>query len=137
VARWPETSGYEYWITEDSFSHDLQYDAAIPMLKRLVQKAKDHGLTFGVKLSNTLGSRNTLGMLPGDEMYMSGRALFPLTINLASLLSEEFNGKLPISYAGGASQLNVKDIFAIGIRPITLATDLLKPGGYLRMKEMA
>lgn len=130
--------GYEYLeLSEDSFSHDLQYDAAIPMLKRLVQKAKDHGLTFGVKLSNTLGSRNTLGMLPGDEMYMSGRALFPLTINLASLLSEEFNGKLPISYAGGASQLNVKDIFAIGIRPITLATDLLKPGGYLRMKEMA
>jgi hypothetical protein len=31
-------------------------------------------------------------------MYMSGRALFPLSINVAALLSRAFDGKLPISY---------------------------------------
>ncbi|OQX71026.1 MAG: hypothetical protein B6D62_02935 [Candidatus Cloacimonas sp. 4484_275] len=80
---------------------------------------------------------NDKGKLPTDEMYMSGRALFPLTINLADKLNKEFDGKLPISYAGGASYFNVKDIFQCGIRPITIATDLLKPGGYVRLKQMA
>jgi len=130
--------GYDYIkLSEDSFTHDLQYPDAIEMLKRLIHTAQKNNCRFGVKLSNTLGSRNTPGILPGDEMYMSGRALFPLTINLAAMLSEEFDGQLPISYSGGASQLNIKDIFETGIRPITVATDLLKPGGYLRMKEMA
>lgn len=47
--------------------------------------------------------------------------------------SRAFDGKLPISYSGGASQLTIRDIFDTGIRPITMATDLLKPGGYLRL----
>ncbi|MFP1462357.1 hypothetical protein ACLB1E_12190 [Escherichia coli] len=64
---------------------------------------------------------------------MSGRALFPLSINVAAVLSRAFDGKLPISYSGGASQLTIRDIFDTGIRPITMATDLLKPGGYLRL----
>ncbi|PIE36205.1 putative selenate reductase subunit YgfK [candidate division KSB3 bacterium] len=129
---------YDYIeLSEEAFSHDLRYDDAVPMLKRLVQTAREHDCQFGVKLSNTLGSINTLHVLPGNEMYMSGRALFPLTINVAALLSEEFNGMLPISYSGGISQFNVKEVGKIGIKPITVATDLLKPGGYARMKEMA
>ncbi|VFS86596.1 putative selenate reductase subunit YgfK [Raoultella planticola] len=47
-----------------------------------------------------------------------------------------FDGKLPISYSGGASQLNIREIFATGIHSrSTMATDLLKPGGYLRLSE--
>lgn len=105
------------------------------MLTRLMALAKSKQLGFGVKLTNTLGTVNNKGALPGDEMYMSGRALFPLSINVAALLSREFDGKLPISYSGGASQLNIRDIFETGIRPITMATDLLKPGGYLRLSQ--
>ena len=93
--------------------------------------AKEKSLGFGVKLTNTLGTINNKGALPGEEMYMSGRALFPLSINVAAVLSRAFDGKLPISYSGGASQLTIRDIFDTGIRPITMATDLLKPGGYL------
>ncbi|SPP32103.1 hypothetical protein ARAF_1996 [Arsenophonus endosymbiont of Aleurodicus floccissimus] len=66
---------------------------------------------------------------------MSSRALFPLSINVATVLSRAFDGMLPISYSGGASQITIRDIFATGTRPITMATDLLKPGGYLRMTE--
>lgn len=29
--------------------------------------------------------------------------------------------------------MTIRDIFDTGIRPITMATDLLKPGGYLRL----
>ncbi|ADK80513.1 selenate reductase YgfK [Sediminispirochaeta smaragdinae DSM 11293] len=130
--------GYSYLhLSREAFGHDLQWEAARGMLLRLKGLAEKEGLTFGVKLSNTLGSVNDQGALPGDEMYMSGRALYPLTINLAALVSEEFDGKMPISYAGGASAFNVKAIFEAGIRPITLATDMLKPGGYFRMAELS
>ena len=84
--------------------------------------AKEKSLGFGVKLTNTLGTINNKGALPGEEMYMSGRALFPLSINVAAVLSRAFDGKLPISYSGGASQLTIRDIFDTGIRPITMAT---------------
>ncbi|MBU8912500.1 MAG: putative selenate reductase subunit YgfK [Spirochaetales bacterium] len=130
--------GYGYVdLDPEGFSHDLQYIDAIPMLTRLREVAAHEGLTFGVKLTNTLGCANNRNALPGDEMYMSGRALFPLSINLAAQLSEHFGGDLPISYSGGITIHNVKAVFETGIRPITMATDLLKPGGYLRQAQMA
>ncbi|GAI17302.1 unnamed protein product, partial [marine sediment metagenome] len=130
--------GFNYIILKEStFTNDLQWDDAIGMLKRFSKLAADCGRNFGVKLSNTLGTVNTLGILPGEEMYLSGRILFPITVTLASHLSREFDGTLPISYSGGASQLNILRIFETGIKPITVVTELLKPGGYLRMAEMA
>ncbi|TKB51854.1 putative selenate reductase subunit YgfK [Ferrimonas aestuarii] len=133
-----DNAGFDYiGLSEESFSHDLQLADAKAMLHRLVDLGKEKGLGFGVKLTNTLGTINAKGVLPGDEMYMSGRALFPLSINVAKVLSDEFNGQLPISYSGGASKLNIKEIFETGIRPITMATDLLKPGGYLRLTDCA
>ncbi len=130
--------GFNYIILKEStFTNDLQWDDAIGMLKRLSKLATDCGRNFGIKLSNTLGTVNTLGILPGEEMYLSGRILFPITITLASLLSREFEGTLPISYSGGVSQLNILQLFETGIKPITIVTELLKPGGYLRMAEMA
>jgi len=125
--------GFDYIeLDPDSFEHDLKLTQATAMLQRLLLLAKQKDLSFGVKLTNTLGTINSKGRLPGGEMYMSGRALFPLAINVALVLSKAFNGKLPISYSGGASQANIRQIFETGIRPITMATDLLKPGGYLR-----
>lgn len=133
-----DTLGFNYIILKEStFTNDLQWDDAIGMLKRLSKLATDCSLNFGVKLSNTLGTINTLGILPGEEMYLSGRILFPITIILASRLSHEFEGALPISYSGGASQLNILQIFETGIKPITMVTELLKPGGYMRMAEIA
>lgn len=68
---------------------------------------------------------------------MSGRALYPLTVNLSNKLAQEFNGDLAISYSGGATYFNIDDLFTSGIKPITLATDLLKPGGYSRLNQLA
>jgi len=130
--------GFNYInIKESTFTNDLQWDDAIGMLKRLSKVSTGCGRSFGVKLSNTLGAVNPGGILPGEEMYLSGRILFPITITLASRLSSEFEGTLPISYSGGASQLNIFQIFETGIKPITVATELLKPGGYMRMAEIA
>jgi putative selenate reductase len=129
--------GYDYvGLKRESFDHDLQYGDAVAMLHRLVDLAASKHLGFGVKLTNTLGSVNDQGVLPGAEMYMSGRTLLPISTGVGALLSKEFGGKLPISYSGGANATTVLDIFETGIRPITLATDMLKPGGYVRMKQM-
>ena len=131
-----DTCGFDYLtVKQESFAHDLQLDQAKAMLNRLRKLSQEKKLSFGVKLTNTLGAVNAKGVLPGEEFYMSGRALFPLSINVAAVLSREFNGELPVSYSGGASLFNIKDIFETGIRPITMATDLLKPGGYLRLLE--
>lgn len=128
--------GFDYIkIDPASFEHDLKLDQAKAMLQRLLQIAEKKNLSFGVKLTNTLGTINGKGRLPGGEMYMSGRALFPLSINVALVLSQAFDGKLPISYSGGASQANIRQIFDTGIRPITMETDLLKPGGYMRQTQ--
>ena len=133
-----DNAGFDYVaLSEESFSHDLQIEDAKAMLHRLVDLGKEKGIGFGVKLTNTLGTINRKGRLPDKEMYMSGRALFPLSVNVALELSREFNGTLPISYSGGASKFNIKEIFETGIRPITMATDLLKPGGYLRLADCA
>ncbi|MBJ2354863.1 putative selenate reductase subunit YgfK, partial [Sphaerochaeta sp. S2] len=129
--------GFDYLtISKESFEHDLQYPDAIAMLHRLVDLAKKEGRGFGVKLTNTLGSVNDQGVLPGGEMYMSGRTLLPISTTVGLKLSKEFNGKLPISYSGGANAFTIKALFESGIRPITLATDMLKPGGYTRMKQL-
>lgn len=130
--------GYDYiTLNPHHFKHDLQYKDGLDMLKSLRDVAKEEGLTLGVKLTNTLPVKILNKELPGEEMYMSGRALYPLTINLAARLSKEFKGELLISYSGGADFFNIKDIFKTGICPITVATTVLKPGGYERINQLA
>lgn len=130
--------GYDYVAFGDfHFKDDLQYEDAVPMLHRLQELADAKGLAFGVKLTNTFPVDIKASELPGEEMYMSGRSLYPLSIALAARLSKEFGGKLRISYSGGADTYNIRQIFDTGIWPITVATTVLKPGGYQRMVQIA
>ena len=122
-------------IPDAVFEHDLQYGRAVELIKTLKQTSAEQGPAFGVKLSNTLAMANHRGALPGDEMYMSGRALYPITMNLFHKLAQEFDGNLNVSYSAGADALNVAGILACGARPVTVASDLLKPGGYSRFLQ--
>ncbi|RKY99570.1 MAG: putative selenate reductase subunit YgfK, partial [Ignavibacteriae bacterium] len=132
------TLGYDYIeLNPESFNNDLQFSDAVAMIKRLKSLADEKDRSFGVKLSNTLGVANNKKVLPDKEMYLSGRSLFPLTINLAYKLASEFNGELDISFSGGAVAANIKEILNTGIQPVTMVTDLLKPGGYFRFKQIA
>ena len=99
------------------------------MFERLQKLCDEKGLEFGVKITNTFPVDVKAGELPSEEMYMSGRSLFPLSIALAEKLTVQFDGKLRISYSGGADYFNIKEIFEAGIWPITMATTVLKPGG--------
>jgi putative selenate reductase len=123
----------EIRIPDAAFEHDLRYDRAVGLIRRLRPLAARLGLTFGVKLSNTLAMGNHAGRLPGDEMYMSGRALYPVTMQLYEKLLRDLDGHLHVSYSAGADAVNVADILACGALPVTGCTDLLKPGGVARM----
>ena len=133
-----DSLGFDYIAFDDKhFREDLQWADAIPMFERLIKLTAERGLSFGVKLTNTFPVDVTRKELPSEEMYMSGRSLFPLTIHLAHRISEQFDGKLRISYSGGADAQNIRDIYGAGIWPVTMATTVLKPGGYERFSQIA
>ncbi|MEI6875180.1 MAG: FAD-dependent oxidoreductase, partial [Spirochaetota bacterium] len=125
-------------VKRETFEHDLQFGDAVGLVSRLRESAELQGRRFGIKLSNTLANANDGGRLPGGERYMSGRALFPITIKLAEKLAEALPGfPRRFSYCGGVSALNSGELIAAGMGPLTVATDILKPGGYLRFSDMA
>ena len=76
-------------VADAAFERDLQYRQAVELIHALRKTAAQRNLTFCVKLSNTLPVLNCKGNLPGGEMYMSGRALYPLTMHLFRKLARE------------------------------------------------
>ena len=130
--------GYDYVTFGDfHFKDDLQYSDAVPMLQRLQALADKQGLEFGVKITNTFPVDICAGELPGKEMYMSGKSLYPLSMSVAKKLSKDFEGRLRISYSGGLDYFNIEKTVSAGIFPVTMATTMLKPGGYQRLEQIA
>lgn len=124
-------------VPDEAFAHDLEYADAVPMLRNLQGVARERGLAFGVKLSNTLEVENFRPVFAASEkmMYLSGRPLHAITANLASLLADEFEGDLPMSFSAGANCFNAPDLLAAGMQTVTTCSDLLKTGGYLRLLQ--
>ncbi len=137
--RWILNDKLDYKITipDEAFEHDLKYPDAVRIIKSLSKKAEQVGVEFGLKLTNTLESLNLTKWLPLKEkmVYTSGRALHPITINLAEKLQNEFKGNLDISFSAGVDAFNVTSTLSCNLRPITVCSDLLKPGGYLRLTQ--
>lgn len=130
-------SGFETEVPDMAFSHDLKYEDAKGIIQRLSKTARENNLHFGLKLTNTLESRNHKNVFPAEAemMYMSGRALHPIAVNVARKLQNDFSGSLDISFSGGADAFNVAELLACGLGPVTVCTDLLKPGGYGRLAQ--
>ncbi len=132
-----DTLGFtDIHVPDEAFAHDTKYEDAVGMIDRLRDKGAARGLGFGLKLTNTLEVQNHRRVFPSSEsmMYMSGRALHPLSINVATRLRKDL-GVLPMSLSGGANAFNLPDILAAGLSPVTVCTDLLKPGGYTRLPQ--
>lgn len=124
-------------VPDIAFEHDLKYPDAINIIKSLQKTAKENQLEFGLKLTNTLESINNKEIFGSevDMMYMSGRALHPISINVANKLQQEFNGELQLSFSAGADAFNISDIVSCGFKTITVCSDILKPGGYMRLNQ--
>ncbi len=124
-------------IPEQAFEHDLRYPDALALIGQLQETAAERSLQFGVKLTNTLEVRNHRRVFGDsqDTMYLSGRPLHALTAALAYRLSEDVDGELLFSFSGGADANNITSLLRCGMRTVTVCSDLLRPGGYLRLRQ--
>ncbi|PIP53824.1 MAG: putative selenate reductase subunit YgfK [Bacteroidetes bacterium CG23_combo_of_CG06-09_8_20_14_all_32_9] len=129
--------GFKTEVPDIAFEYDLKYPDALKLINSLQQAAGKNNVQFNLKLTNTLESINNKTIFtPGEKMmYMSGRSLHPISINLAKKLQNEFHGSLNISFCGGADCFNITDILNCGLSPVTVCTDILKPGGYGRLSQ--
>ncbi|HNW98491.1 MAG TPA: putative selenate reductase subunit YgfK [Bacteroidales bacterium] len=132
-----KSSEFKTEVPDVAFEHDLKYTDALKLIKSLENAAKEEDVCFGLKLTNTLESINNKNIFSKDEkmMYMSGRALHPISINLANKLQKEFKGVLDISFCAGADCFNIENILLSGLKPVTVCSDILKPGGYARLNQ--
>jgi putative selenate reductase len=132
-------------LDPDAFEADLHYDRALEMIGSLQGFAVERGLHFGIKLTNTLIVGNHRHRLPGDTMYLSGRPLHVLAISLLDRLAGDLPGVLglgsdpgpvQVSFSAGIDRDNVADAVGLGLVPVTVCTNLLKPGGYGNLSGM-
>lgn len=125
--------GYTELIVPDSaFDQDASWEQVVGFVDRLDQRARMLGRGFGVKFSNTLVVRNHKHFFPASEqqMYLSGAPLHPLAIALVRRFRSVFGDRIPVSFSAGIDEENFADTVGIGLQPVTVCTDLLKPGGY-------
>jgi putative selenate reductase len=131
------TKGYTNLEFEDEiFDQDITLDMAEQIIRSCQTVATQGQKEFGIKLTNTFPVKVTNQELDASQMYLSGPPLYPIAINAANLISKRFQGKLPISYSGGADEANILELFEAGFCCITVSSLLLKPGGYKNLTKL-
>ena len=138
--------GYnEIRLRRRDFDADLSFPRALELIGELVAFARDHGRRFGIKLTNTLVVENHRGFLPDDPMYLSGPPLHVVAMTLLDELDRALPGTLrvggqdgtvAVSFSAGVTKKNAARMAGLGVAPITVCSDLLKPGGYGRLRPM-
>ncbi len=132
-------------VKESAFAEDLQFERGIELIGELNDYAKARGRRFGIKLTNTLVVDNQKQWMPDETMYLSGAPLHVLAMTLLDTLSTALPGQLDVpgsdgdimvSFSAGITKDNLADSIAAGVNPATVCSDLLKPGGYGRLKPM-
>ncbi len=131
-------------LVPEAFAADLKFDRALEMITRLEEFAASRGRQFGIKLTNTLVVGNERGIMPGKQMYLSGKPLHVLAVTLLDRLTEALPGKfrvgggdgpVPVAFSAGIDKDNLTAALSLGLAPVTICSDLLKPGGYGRMAQ--
>jgi putative selenate reductase len=125
---------HELRVPESAFVADTRWEQALEIVDRLGGIAAGLGTGFGVKLTNTLVVENHRDFFPPGEssMYLSGPPLHVLAMDLVRRFRRELGERYPISFSAGIDRTNYPDAVALGLVPVTVCTDLLKPGGYGR-----
>lgn len=121
-------------VPGDAFAKDATWDQVVGFVSRLGDIADGLGRGFGVKFTNTLLVRNHKSFFPADtkEMYLSGAPLHVLAITLVGRFRKVFGDRFPISFSAGIDAANFAEAVALGLKPVSVCTDLLKSGGYGR-----
>jgi putative selenate reductase len=121
-------------VNQKAYDTGLSLQEALEIVDRLEPVAKQHNLNIGVKFSNTLEVYNSLGRLPDEVMYLSGQPLHVIAVALLAEWRAAAGTRYPISFAAGIDRRNVANAVAMGLTPITVCTDLLRPKGYGRQE---
>lgn len=122
---------------EEIFLSDLKLSQAEALLSSCQQIARKQGKILGVKMTNTFPVIIQKKELQGDTMYLSGTALYALSVNAAAKLINRLDGmKIPISYSGGADKNNIVKLLKTGMQPITMSSILLQAGGYRNLTKL-
>ncbi|RLB53610.1 MAG: glutamate synthase [Deltaproteobacteria bacterium] len=129
--------GHEDQIPDTAFEQDTSWQQAVDFTKRLGETAAELGIGFGVKFSNTLIVENERDFFPESEkvMYLSGKPLHVLAMNLVQKFRQTFGDAYPISFSAGIDKDNFADAVSLGLVPVTVCSDLLRTGGYARMTK--
>ncbi|PKR89443.1 glutamate synthase [Pleomorphomonas diazotrophica] len=125
--------GYTDLVVPDAtFEKDAKWGDVKGIVSRLGELADKLGRGFGVKFSNTLLVHNHKQFFPAGtgEMYLSGPPLHVLAIELVDRFRAEFGDRFPISFSAGIDVGNFADTVALGLKPVSVCTDLLKGAGY-------
>ncbi len=124
-------------VPDAAFAKDATWDQVVGFVNRLGAMAEAKGRGFGVKFTNTLIVRNHKSFFPATEkeMYLSGPPLHVLAMALVRRFRRTFGDRYPISFSAGIEAGNFADAAALGLRPVSVCTDLLKAGGYGRARH--
>ena len=128
--------GYtELTVNPSAYTSGLAFDEGVALCRRMTTFATARRRRFGAKFSNTLEVLNHRDFFTPDNkvMYLSGQPLYVITLTLTDVFRQAIGADLPISFSAGIDQFNYPAAVACGFVPITVSTDLLRPGGYGRM----
>lgn len=128
--------GYtELRVNPQAYSAVISFDDAVALSERLTRFAARRGRCVGFKFSNTLEILNHRDFFDAGSkiMYLSGQPLHVLTLALTAKFRAAVGPDVPISFSAGIDQHNFAAAVACGFVPVTVSSDLLRPGGYGRL----
>jgi putative selenate reductase len=128
--------GYtELRINPKAYDAAISFDESVELCRRLTDFAAKRGRRVGFKFSNTLEVENQRTFFSPDNaiMYLSGQPLHVITMALTAKFREAVGPDVPISFSAGIDKQNFPIAVACGFVPVTMSTDLLRPGGYGRL----
>jgi putative selenate reductase len=130
-----EKLGYQHIeLDPKAFDHDISFQEAVNMMKRLQSFALKHDKKVGAKFTNTLVVKNNREIFKKDDlMYLSGAPLHVLAMTALNQFRSALGEDFLISFSAGINKHNFVDAVLCNLTPVTSCTDLLKEGGYTRL----
>ncbi|NIR51540.1 glutamate synthase, partial [candidate division KSB1 bacterium] len=129
-----EDLGYKDIVLDPkAFDHDVSFEDAVAIMKRLETFAEKYNVNVGAKFTNTLVVKNNQDIFSDEVMYLSGAPLHVLAMNAMHQFRTAMGDDFHISFSAGITKHNFADTVLCNMRPITTCTDLLKEGGYTRL----
>ncbi len=131
-----DVMGYtELRVNQAAYTSGLQFQEGVELCSRMSELAASRQRGFGVKFSNTLEVENHRAFFTPDNkiQYLSGQPLHVITLSLAEAFRQAVGPELLFTFSAGVDRQNFANMVACGFRPVTVCTDLLRPGGYGRL----